>query len=427
MKKSQIIIIAIIAIVLTFYFFTFHFNAKESRVTDFAFFYASTQSFLNGENIYTLIPFQSFANFVQKDITEFNVETLPNLNPPFQTLLFLPFGFLSYSVSLYIWSLLSLVCGLISVGLINRYLFKSQNYFLLALVLLVYFPTWITIKFSQFSLILLLMLCIVWIAARSKKEALAGILLGVLLNLKVFTGIFLFFFLVKRKWNLLTWYLGSFLTLNVVSLAIFGIDDYVSYINGLRNVYWQAASWNASISGFLSRLIGGPENGAIWNLSQFYPYFNYGILFAIAISLGIIFRRDDREEDEDRFDVEFSLSVVMMLLLSPLGWMYYFVILIIPLIVLWRILNRTHKSLRLLLIVAWGLSTIPHDMIVPPDSRGGIAALTWAGGFYFYALVILMALLIYARYYLLVPTREPFMEPKLVTSATSPKTIPRIR
>jgi hypothetical protein len=427
MKRSQIILIAIIAVILTFYFFTFHFNAKESRVTDFAFFYASMQSFLNGENIYTLTPFQSFANFVQKDITEFNVETLPNLNPPFQTLLFLPFGLLSYNVSLYIWSLLSLLCGLISIGLINHYFFNNQKYFLLTFVLLVYFPTWITIKFSQFSLILLLLLCVVWLAARRKKDPLAGILLGIMLNLKVFTGIFLFFFAVKKKWNLLAWYLGSFLALNLISLAVFGIDDYVSYINGLRNVYWQAASWNASTSGFLSRLIGGPENGAIWDLSRFYPYINYGISFATVIFLGIIFGREDREEDHDRFDVEFSLSVVMMLLLSPLGWMYYFAILIIPLIVLWQILNRSHKSLRLLLIVAWGLSTIPHDMIVPPGSRGGIAALTWAGGFYFYALVILVALLIYARYYLLAPIREHVKAPKLIATAVPSKTIPRIR
>lgn len=426
MKKSQIILITLIAVILSFYYFTVHFNAKGSRVTDFAFFYASTQSFLNGENIYTLTPFHSFANFVQKDITEFNIETLPNLNPPFQTLLFLPLGLLSYSVSLYIWSLLSLLCGLISVGLINHYFFNNQKYFLLAFVLFLYFPTWITVKFSQFSLILLLLLCIVWIAARSKKEILAGILLGVLLNLKVFTGIFLFFFVVKKKWNLLAWYLGSFLTLNLISLAVFGIDDYVSYLTGLRNVYWQAASWNASLSGFLSRLIGGPENGAVWDLSQFYPYLNYGISFAAAILLGLILKGEDREEEQGLFDVEFSLSIVMMLLLSPLGWMYYFVILIIPLIVLWRILHRTHKSLRQLMIFAWGLSTIPHDMIVPPNSRGGFAALTWAGGFYFYALVILIALLIYARYYLF-PTHEPIMVPKLVTPATPSKTIPRIR
>jgi hypothetical protein len=427
MKKSQIILITFIAVILSFYYFTVHFNSKESRVTDFAFFYASTQSFLNGENIYTLTPFQSFANFVQKDITEFNLGTLPNLNPPFQTLLFLPFGLLSYSVSLYIWSLLSLLCGLISVGLINRYYFNGQKYFLLALVLLVYFPTWITIKFSQFSLILLLLLCVVWIAVRNKNKALAGILLGVLLNLKVFTGIFLFFFAVKRKWNLLAWYLGSFLALNLISLAVFGIDDYASYINGLRNVYWQAASWNASISGFLFRLIGGPENGAVWDLSQFIPYITYGFSFTAAIFLGVILWREDREENRDRFDVEFSLSVVMMLLLSPLGWMYYFAILIIPLIVLWRILNRTHKSLKLLLLAAWGLSTIPHDMVVPPDSQGAIATLTWAGGFYFYALVILMALLIYARNTLLVSISEPVKEPKRVATPALSETIPRIR
>jgi hypothetical protein len=83
-----------------------------------------------------------------------------------------------------------------------------------------------------------------------------------------------------------------------------------------------------------------------------------------------------------------------MLLISPLGWMYYFPLLLLPFLIIWRIANQYKQSkLAKVAIVAWMLSTIP--ILQNSTAGGNILVILSQGGVYFYSLLILISVLLY--------------------------------
>ena len=103
---------------------------------------------------------------------------------------------------------------------------------------------------------------------------------------------------------------------------------------------------------------------------------------------------------EERYDLWFSLTIVAMLLISPLGWMYYFPCLLIPLAVAWRSSNKTSfkHGYKLLIAFAFLLTTIPQLLIYSADMNDAITCFVWAG-FYFYSLLLFSGILIYLAHH----------------------------
>jgi len=44
------------------------------------------------------------------------------------------------------------------------------------------------------------------------------------------------------------------------------LNEHLTYLRVIDQVTWYAASWNASLRGFLSRIFGGSENQPLFNL-----------------------------------------------------------------------------------------------------------------------------------------------------------------
>ena len=146
----------------------------------------------------------------------------PNLNPPFQTLLMLPLSFFGYRTAYWLWSLFSLACGLLGAALLTR-AYAGNGYDSLLLLgswvfLLTYFPTYVTIVYGQFSLVLFLSLVVAWIASKKRKDRVSGVVLGVAMSIKIFMGLFIIFFAVRRRWRLLGWLLITFLFCSLLGL-----------------------------------------------------------------------------------------------------------------------------------------------------------------------------------------------------------------
>jgi hypothetical protein len=97
----------------------------------------------------------------------------------------------------------------------------------------------------------------------------------------------------------------------------------------------------------------------------------------------------------ERDDLAFSVCIVIMLLVSPFGWMYYFPFLLVPFAVIWRTsyVFVEGRRFRLLMVAAWVLSTVPQALVpggqIPGDP---LFVLGWAG-LYFYSLVLLLGLI----------------------------------
>ena len=219
-----------------------------------------------GQSIYKPLNLESIPSDIPIDPELVSDFIGPNLNPPFQTLLLSPIGLLSYGYAYWIWSLLSIALGLISVYLIWDAYHEElpiSHVLELSIIFLVFFPTILTIILGQFSAILLFLITIAWISARKGQERNAGIALGVALSLKIFTGLFIPVFIVQRRWKLLIWYIGTFFIVNVISMFIIGLGEHTEYLRTVSSITWYASSRNPSLMGFLSRIFGGSENMSI--------------------------------------------------------------------------------------------------------------------------------------------------------------------
>lgn len=377
--------------------------------TDFYKFYQSALFYFEGQNIYDKI----IRPLTPAEVAFMHGTILilsSDLNPPFFILLLLPTAWLSYTQSFLVWSALSLIATFAGILLaLKPYpkLWNNINLRLWALVgFLLYFPTYANLRFGQVTSFLLLITAGAWIACHKRKDRTAGILLGIALSIKAFYGLFFIFFLVRRQWRLLFYMCATYVVCAVSAFWVFGTTAYKNYYFILTKILWYSASWNASLLGFLTRMFGGDNEGnrPIFHIPNVTP-----ILFLALFGLLTIYliwtnwpkqnlKSLSTQVNTDLFDWGFSLTIVLMILLAPLGWVYYFPLLIIPYITILRIsdnlssfnINLTLLSLILLLSSMPGNYQRPESVIQTP------MILTWAS-YYFYALVLLFALLVMLR------------------------------
>lgn len=370
---------------------------KTYLLFDFIKFYASADLYRSGESIYTPIPYNRYFAIPAEELAEVPRETMhPNLNLPVLTLIFLPFTFFNIRTAYILWGLMSVALGVAAVDVIYRQLTADKPDRLLRAVaiilVLLYFPSVAAVWFGQVSFLLFWLLALTWAAWRSGNDRLAGIAMGLALVVKINTGIFLLVFLLERRWRLLAWAAGVFLASNLLGLAIFGLSEHLAYLNVLDQITWYAASWNASLHGFFSRIFGGSENRPLIDL----PGLTTGLslLLSAGLAAALVWAAWPRPgKTQLTRDLVFCLAIVVMLLVSPLGWMYYFMLLLLPVLVIWRAAERSiHKNLyRGLIIFAWVSSTIPH-WLVPSKDVTPLVIFFWAG-VYTYTLVLFSGVL----------------------------------
>ncbi len=397
--RNSIILFQIIFIAFVVLFYgTIIVFSKYPESTDFAKYYMSAKYFWEGKSVYAPVPIGALDPSKLLFKSPSSRDTLhPNLNSPFQILLSLPLGFCDFRTAFWIWSVLSLCSGLAGVSIFAEHS-STRRCDVLSLLgfwilLLVYFPTLVTIYLGQLSLFLLLLLVTGWVACAKRTDRVAGVVFGIAMCLKIFMGLFLVLFFVRRRWQLLSWLFGTIIICNLIALPIFGIQAYKTHITILRDISWFAASWNASIMGVFTRIFGGSENIPLVDL----PWLAYSLTATLSLSLVLclIWLAWPRGEElsQDYFDLAFSLTIVAMLLISPLGWIYYFTLLVIPVTAVWQVAKKLRSPLwfKIMIVFAWLLSTIPHLLTKAQDVNVFSNWFEWIG---FYVLIILTGILI---------------------------------
>lgn len=186
--------------------------------------------------------------------------------------------------------------------------------------------TFFNITFGQVALTLAFLTTLIWIALKNSYPITAGCLLGITINIKLFFGFLFLFLLIKKHYRACIACITAILTINTILLLIYGPSIFINYISTLHHVYWYQANWNASIYGFFSRIFGSPMPKITSLL--YYPKLSFG-LYAFS-SLLITFFSLRAIMKSSSLDFSFCLSLVTMLLVSPLGWAYYFPLLFIP-------------------------------------------------------------------------------------------------
>ena len=368
--------------------------AELPSSSDFAKFYLSARFLRQGRDIYAPADDGVVESLGGEAPSEAFV-LHPNLNPPFFSALLAPLSGLDYAVAYRVWSWLSLAAGVTAALLMERQTRAGPTSLARPLgavaLLLLYFPTLAAVIFGQVSLFLLLALVLAWRWLRDGREAGAGAALGLAAGVKLFVLLPLFFFLVRRRRRALAAAAVTGAGTLLIGLAAAGPDAYRSYLAAAAGVTWYAASWNASLLGFLSRILGGSENVPLWNV----PWLAHGLTYALALAAvaGLIWltwpRRGESAAVEE---LGYGLALALMLLLSHLGWMYYFPALAPALLAAWR-WART-RAVRVLCLAAVALSGVPRFLVPSEEVNDPWMWFTWCGA-YFYGLVLLSGVLLW--------------------------------
>ncbi|ARU30859.1 hypothetical protein CAP31_03650 [Sulfuriferula sp. AH1] len=364
--------------------------------SDFAVFYASLQFLLEGRDIYTPVPFNAF-NLINTHHTG-RLTLHPNLNPPFFTLLLSPLGWLPYQAAFTIWSLLSLGFGVIGALLLQRADNRQDtDYTLIVLILLfAYFPTLTNILIGQAALLIFMLVAGGWLAERRGQERLSGILLGLAFAIKLFMGLFLIYFLLQRRWRPAIWFMATAAASGLLGLAALGLDSYQNYIQALGSVTWQSSNWNASAYGFFGRIFGGSENIPLIDAPLLGKTLYYLLAATLVILLAWLLRRTQQLAPDVRADLGFSFTLVAALLISPLGWMYYFPLLLLPFFVLFRLAHTYQLTWKFNFPLLLTLLASSFSQLLTPAAENSQTAFTLSA-YYFYALLGLGCLLIAAN------------------------------
>lgn len=317
----------------------------------------------------------------------------PNLNPPFFAVLAWPLAYLDYATAWAVWSVASVACGLLGAAcLVQTYARQKTGRAwripLVCLALFAYFPTYVSLTYGQTTLFVLLLLVLGGRSLRQGDDVHAGVWLGLAVSLKPFVALALLAMLFA---GYLRAFRVAFVTCALAAamgLILVGWDDHQDYVKIAGDVTWLAASWNASFAGYFSRILGGSENVPWLQASMVAKLLSIMSSVAVLTAIGVLLHRTKNLGRGARVDALFALVVPAMLLLSPLGWLYYFPLLAISCVVIWRLSRELTfgRYLRYAILAVAAITAIPR-VLEPARAMNSEFYWFWGGAVYNYALL----------------------------------------
>lgn len=306
---------------------------------DFPSYYLAGQRILQGEDFYSGLQEEAQA----AGFEDYFIDTA--VTPPTFNLVIAPLALLSYPAAWGVWQILSLLALFAAVPLIVRELNLSLSppgWLILGCAVLLFPPLSFHMLYAHSELFLLLLLASAWMLLRRGQEVPAGVLLGLAGALRLYPLFLLLYLVQRRAWKALLAALVSGLGLAALAAAVTGPASYLRFLDVLRETTstLYPRQWNLSLWGDVHKL------AAIWPALGEHPGLRDAL--AMLLSLGILgltlwlTRRPG--PTPHTLDLEYGLFVTAMLLASPLSWIYYQVLLYLPLLVLFKALQKRGRQ-----------------------------------------------------------------------------------
>ena len=288
---------------------------------DFHSFYASSAALRHGVTPYLTLRIPYLAS---------HYEVGQSLNPPIFLMLMSPLSRLSPHAALITWSLLSFILGLFSAFIAFKWTFSKdflkQHQLTLYSIYLSLFSTLATTGIGQIGSCTAFFLMMGYDLYRRGRDGFAAVFWGIIIAIKLFPGLLFFYVLRQRRYNMLGIMVMTVFVLCLIPVLVYNMDIYSNYFKLIHSANWYGDSWNASIYGFLFRWFSNPMR----QFTFIQCLYNLLAIGCIAWYVKKIYSIRTSEDSDHR---QFCLTLVMMLLISPFGWIYYFPIILFPLLI----------------------------------------------------------------------------------------------
>jgi hypothetical protein len=163
--------------------------------------------------------------------------------------------------------------------------------------------------------------------------------LGVVTAVKLFPGFLLLYFAARRQWKVLASAALTLAALAGLTAAVIGAEACRSYVGEvLPRVGRLQSRWvNASLPGLWTKVFDPAEDPervtTLWRSPQMA---RAGAALSCAVVSAIVLLRARRARTRREKDLAFGLAITGMLLVSPITWDHYFLLLLLPIAVVWR-------------------------------------------------------------------------------------------
>lgn len=278
-----------------------------------------------------------------------------NAHPPTSVLATLPLALLDYLDAVTLWNVLGLIAITASLALIFRELrFPVAAWSILPIVTLGLLcnPVRAQVSYGQWNAPLLLLLTLAWVADRRDRSLQAAFWVATAATLKLFPLFFLFYLAIRRRWKAAIACILWLLALSLVTAAVLGSGAYRDYFHHVLPTLKEfQASWNnASIVAFWLKNFSTGASLFGLNIEPvvFAPHLaRAGIVASYALILATTCLFIDRSRFVSHTrpkcgDLCFALSTVAMLLITPVCWEHYLLLLALPLALVWAGLGQSN-------------------------------------------------------------------------------------
>jgi Glycosyltransferase family 87 len=268
--------------------------------------------------------------------------SLWNLNPPHFHALLLPLAWLPNNIALVVWLVFNGYCFYVALRVVVAEVQLKWTPLLCrcAVVgLLAFVGTGTALVTGHLSFLLFLLLTLAWRDARHGRWVRSAVPLALALSVKPFLLFVVPYYLWRRQGRAVVVLGATVAACYLAGLLIFGIANNRSWLERLAVAdSWAWLPMNASLMGLLTRSF----TPNVWSahFGPLSPAAIKTIWLMLGIPLGLLsFAAAAPDRSPRGVDRAFGLLLVGSLLLSPLGWTYYFLLFLGPLVALavsWR-------------------------------------------------------------------------------------------
>jgi hypothetical protein len=276
------------------------------------FWYATSRWWSGGISLYAATP-ASFAA---------DGRFYANLNLPSTHLLFVPFALLPRDAAALAWIATGVLALIASLMLIAQETGWRPTW-AWAIVFLWWMPTHVQLVTGQLAWVLFLPVTLAWSAARRGRWIHCGAWMGVAVAIKPFLTPLMVWLVWRGQRRAFVVALGTGLAVVVAGVVVFGFDQFKQWGSSLSSADWYYRSLNASLWGPVFRLL--TPNAQFAELAEVGRSARPIAVALSTVVVGITWVLCRKVQD---VDVQWSMVTSATLLICPLGWVYYGVLLL---------------------------------------------------------------------------------------------------
>jgi hypothetical protein len=304
---------------------------------------------------------------------------------PTALLVFMPFSRLSPETAHSVWIALNFVALIAALIILIRPKYSGLDLrmaLVVAAIALLYAPVTENLIFSQRQFLILLLLVLMMRSLEGGREASAGLLLAVAVAYRVFPVLIAGYFVMRRQWRPLIYSGLGLAIIGLVTVAGMGLPLCFNFLHGMQLAMTATSDpADVAIRGFVIRCFSYGFGDHLTSGIEIVQRVTITMAQLTILALAII--PTVRSMRTSSFDLRtFCLWVAATVVLSPLSWIHYMVLMLIPFVAIASAAVRDQCSRR-----AVYAAIVSYMMIaVSTHIRANLVSeIWWEGGVRYFA------------------------------------------